>query len=118
VRPIIVTGAAAPGDRKKALEQVADVLVCGEARVDTSRMLRELGSRGLSRVHCEGGPHLFGAMVADGAVDELCLTLSAQLEGGSGRRITDGAFPPAPLSMRLAHVLASDDTLLLRYVRA
>jgi riboflavin biosynthesis pyrimidine reductase len=81
-------------------------------------MLRELGSRGLSRVHCEGGPHLFGAMVADGAVDELCLTLSAQLEGGSGRRITDGAFPPAPLSMRLAHVLASDDTLLLRYVRA
>jgi riboflavin biosynthesis pyrimidine reductase len=118
VRPIIVTGAAAPADRKKALEQVADVLVCGEARVDTSRMLRELGSRGLSRVHCEGGPHLFGAMVADGAVDELCLTLSAQLEGGSGRRITDGAFPPAPLSMRLAHVLASDDTLLLRYVRA
>lgn len=118
VRPIIVTGTAAPADRKKALEQVADVLVCGEARADTSQMLRELGRRGLSRVHCEGGPHLFGAMVADGAVDELCLTLSAQLEGGDGRRITDGAFPPAPLAMSLAHVLASDDTLLLRYLRA
>jgi riboflavin biosynthesis pyrimidine reductase len=117
VRPIIVTGAAAPAERKKALERVADVLVCGEARADPSRMLRELGRRGLSRVHCEGGPHLFGAMVAGGAVDELCLTLSAQLEGGSGRRITDGAFPPAPLAMRLAHVLASDDTLLLRYLR-
>jgi riboflavin biosynthesis pyrimidine reductase len=118
VRPIIVTGAAAPADRKAALAEVADVLVCGEAHVDTRWMLRALADRGLLRVHCEGGPHLFGSMVADDTVDELCLTLSAQLEGGDGLRITDGALPPAPRTMRLAHVLASDDTLLLRYLRA
>jgi len=118
VRPIVVTGAAAPIERQAALEQVADVLVCGGAHVDTARMLRALAERGLSRVHCEGGPHLFGAMVADGAVDELCLTLSPQLEGGDGRRITDGTFPPAAARMHLAHVLSSADTLLLRYLRS
>jgi hypothetical protein len=38
------------------------------------------------------------------------------LEGGLGKRIIDGA-PQLPLDMRLAQVLRSDDTLLLRYVR-
>lgn len=118
VRPIVVTCAAAPVARRAELERVADVLVRGEDRVDTTAMLQALADRGLTRVHCEGGPHLFGAMIADDAVDELCLTISAQLEGGDARRIADGAFPATPARMRLAHVLASGDTLVLRYVRS
>ncbi|MCX7523407.1 pyrimidine reductase family protein [Microbacterium sp. STN6] len=116
VRPIVFTGAAAAADRRRALEAVADVVTCGDALVDTRAMITELVARGLGRIHCEGGPHLFGALVADGTVDELCLTLSPQLEGGTAKRITDGS-QAAPLGMRLAHVLASADTLLLRYLR-
>jgi riboflavin biosynthesis pyrimidine reductase len=50
-------------------------------------------------------------------VDELCLTISPQLEGGTASRIAIGAAPIVPLGMRLAHTLTGDDTLLLRYVR-
>lgn len=117
VRPIVLTGAAAPSGPRKALAEVADVITCGTAGVDTALMLRSLAERGLPQVHCEGGPHLFGSMIAAGAVDELCLTLSPQLEAGLGPRISNGAQTDVPMRMSLAQVLAGDSTLLLRYVR-
>lgn len=117
VRPIVLTGDAAPAGPREALSQVADVITCGTAGVDTAVMLRRLAQRGLPQIHCEGGPHLFGGMIAAGAVDELCLTLSPQLEAGLGPRISNGAETDAPMPMRLRHVLTSGSTLLLRYVR-
>lgn len=117
VRPIVVTGSEAPADRRAALAEVADVIDCGSSAVDTRLMLDALAERGLLQVHSEGGPHLLGAMIEEGTIDELCLTLSARLEGGMARRITDGRAP-VPTDMTLAHVLAAaDGTLLLRYVR-
>lgn len=117
VRPIVLTGSAAPAGPRAALAEVADVITCGTAGVDTALMLQRLAERGLPQVHCEGGPHLFGSMIAAGAVDELCLTLSAQLEAGLGPRISNGAQTDVPMHMRLAQVLAGGSTLLLRYVR-
>lgn len=115
VRPILLTTARAPQGRREALAEVADVIECGEASVDTARALKALADRGLKRVHCEGGPHLFGTFVAERTLDELCLTVSAVLEGGVGQRIIAGA-PQVPTDMRLAQVLHSGDTLLLRYL--
>ena len=114
VRPMVLTVAAAPEARREALAQVADVIECGEASVDTAIAVRMLAERGLNRVHCEGGPHLFGTFAAERTLDEVCLTVSPVLEGGLGKRIIDGA-PQLPLDMRLAQVLRSGDTLLLRY---
>lgn len=115
-RPIVLTGSAAPADRRAALAEVATVIECGPAHVQTREMIAALARLGLRRIHCEGGPHLFGSLVADGTVDELCLTLSPMLEGGTGPRIINGVGS-VPLGMRLKHVLASGDTLLLRYLR-
>jgi riboflavin biosynthesis pyrimidine reductase len=118
VRPLVLTVPAAPDDRRAALAEVADVVDSGVGRVDTRRMLDLLAERGLTQVHSEGGPHLFGTMIEEGTIDELCLTLSARLEGGLSRRIADG-HPASATPMALAHVLtAADGTLLLRYVRA
>ena len=39
MRPIVVTHAAAPADRREALAEVADVLVCGDDAVDLRAML-------------------------------------------------------------------------------
>ncbi|MCU1545815.1 MAG: pyrimidine reductase family protein [Homoserinimonas sp.] len=115
VRPLVLTGAAAPGERLAALSGVADIIVCGEDRVDIQALRQALVLRGLTQLHSEGGPSLFGALIADGAVDELCLTLSPLLEGGDAPRITRGAAE-MQRAMELRHVLASDDgTLLLRY---
>lgn len=114
VRPIICTVDGAPADRRAALSAVADVVAVGEHDVDPLRLRDELAARGLTRIHAEGGPSLFGAFAAAGAVDELCLTLAPTLEGGDAGRITasDRAMPTA---MALESVLRAGDELLLRY---
>lgn len=118
IRPIVITCAAAPKARRAALAGVAELIDCGDTRVDTSVMRARLAERGLMQMHSEGGPHLFGAMIEDGAIDELCLTIAAKLEGGNAPRIADGHRAVAT-SMTLSHALLGDDgTLLLRYTRA
>jgi riboflavin biosynthesis pyrimidine reductase len=117
VRPIIVTVERAAKERRDALAEVADVIVAGDTRVDTGRMRSLLTDRGLPQVHSEGGPHLFGDFLSDDAVDEVCLTISPLAEGPGAGRIVAGASSGVQRRMALAHVLSSDGTLLLRYVR-
>ena len=117
VRPIIVAPATAPDDRRSALAPVADVITCGESVVDLSVALAELANRGLGQVLCEGGPHLFGSLLAADLVDELCLTLSPLLTGAGAGRIVAGAGRSDPSPMSLAHLLEADGTLFTRYIR-
>jgi len=115
-RPLVVTHAGSPADRRAALAEVADVLVCGEETVDLRLMLTTLAAHGHTQVLCEGGPHLFGALIEADCVDELCLTLSPLLEGGSAGRIARGGAQ-AGREMTLLHVLPAGDMLFLRYAR-
>lgn len=114
-RPIVVTCAAAPAERRAALAAVADVLVCGDAAVDLADALAQLAELGLAQVLCEGGPHLFGELAEAELVDEVCLTLSPLLVGGAAPRIVQGA-PERGRQMRLVHALSDDDGFVfLRY---
>ena len=106
VRPIIVT--SRPADRFAAVADVIDA--------DLPGAVEQLRARGLTRILCEGGPSLFGSLLAVDAVDELCITIAPTLEAGDAPRISHGDIPEAR-GMRLGHVLRSGDTLLLRYVR-
>lgn len=115
-RPIVVTHAGSPPERRAALAGVADILICGDETVDAHLVVATLAARGLSQILCEGGPSLVGAFLEADAVDELCLTLSPVLEGGSAGRIARGG--PATRAMRLVHAIPAGDTLLLRYARA
>lgn len=120
VRPIVLTRAAAPPTLRDQIGAVADVVTCGETSVDLTFGLAELRRRGLAHVLCEGGPHLFGALLAENLVDELCLTVSPVLAGPGAGRIVAG--PPLegrpPAGMSLDHILADRDILLTRYTRA
>ncbi len=116
-RAVVVTVGSAPAGRRAAMSRVADVLVCGDSELDPAAMLHELADRGLRRVHNEGGPTLFGALLAADVVDELSLTVSPLLEGGGAGRIVAGTLPEGR-RLALASILKSDDTLLLRYRRA
>jgi riboflavin biosynthesis pyrimidine reductase len=117
VRPLVVTTVRADPARRQALERVADVVVAGEDSVDPVTLVRVLAERGHRRIHSEGGPMLFGSFQQAGAVDELCLSLSPVLVGGSSRRIAVGTEEQLR-RMRLASVLVGGDLLLLRYVAA
>lgn len=133
--PLVVTGRA--GARTAARAVPADrVLTVGSRddpdEVDLRAGLAGLAERGLARVLCEGGPTLFGALLAGGLVDELCVTTSPCLVGAGPSRIVATSTPgepggqpalagvPAtpPVPARLAHLLhaPASGTLLARWL--
>jgi len=117
VRPIIVTSAGTADAAARArFEQAADLIAVGGDVVDLVAAVDALRARGLTRLLCEGGPSLFGSLLAADLVDELCLTIAPQLNSGDARRIVDGAHE-SPRAMRLIEVLGSGSDLLLRYRR-
>jgi len=48
------------------------------------KILRDLGSRGIMHVLCEGGGELAGSLVRTGLVDEFALFVSPSILGGDG----------------------------------
>jgi riboflavin biosynthesis pyrimidine reductase len=119
VRPLVITHAAAPPDRRDALAEVADILVCGEAEVDLHRTVAALADRGLPQILCEGGPHLLGALTEADLVDEMCLSLTPLLAGPGAGRITAGLPATTVRRLKPKVVHASDDgSLFLRYLRS
>jgi 5-amino-6-(5-phosphoribosylamino)uracil reductase len=117
VPPIVLTLDSAPSQRRERLAAAGADVVALE-RLSPDLLLRELAARGLHRVLCEGGPALHGALIAADAVDELCLTLSPLLAGGSSGRIAHGPADSPPRPLALVGALQADGALLLHYRRA
>jgi riboflavin biosynthesis pyrimidine reductase len=129
VRPVVLTHAAA--EPPPGLAEVAELVRCGDDRIDLAAGLDRLRRRGLDQVLCEGGPRLFGALTAADLVDEVCLTVAPLLAGPGPGRISTGPTGPDPTGpdpagpdpagarrLPLRHVLGADDgTLLLRHAR-
>jgi riboflavin biosynthesis pyrimidine reductase len=116
-RPIVVTSERAPADRRRALAEVAEVIVAGTDRVDLRAALAELAARGMPSVLSEGGPGLYGALAEADLVDEACLTLSPVIVAGDAPRIASSAREVARRT-RLVHAIAGERMLFLRYARA
>ena len=122
--PLVVTGEAGARVAGAAVP-AGNLLVSGEHTPDLARALAALAERGLTRVLTEGGPHLLGALLAAGLLDELCLTTTPLLEGPlPGRIVAGGQTPGEPLAAqratRLAHLLHAPEagTLLSRWTLA
>jgi 5-amino-6-(5-phosphoribosylamino)uracil reductase len=117
--PIVVTPESAPSDRIDALRRAgATVVTTPGETVDSNDIRRALAEAGLFRVLCEGGPSLFGQLLDDDMVDELCITTSPTLVAGDAGRIARSSTTRAR-PMRPAHILTDDDgTILVRWVRA
>ncbi|WP_433037207.1 pyrimidine reductase family protein [Actinomycetospora sp. CA-053990] len=117
VAPLVLLTGATPDIVRSALAGAgAEVVdVGGDPGSTADAVVGALADRGLTRVLCEGGPALFGALLDAGRVDELCLSLAPQLEGGAAGRIVAGAGSGGPRPLHLASVVAHDDGLLLRY---
>ena len=116
--PLIATVANAPSDRRTRLAEVADIIDCGNERVDLARLVRLLGQHGAKTILSEGGPSLNGQLIADDLIDEWNLTLSPILASGSSARPAHGPTPAnPPPSMRLDRVWQADELLFCRWVR-
>lgn len=111
-RPLILTGDSAPTEKKRALEEVAEVVVAGADGVVPALALAHLQERGMGRVILEGGPSLNGQMVD--LIDEACVTIAPLVAGGAATRIVAGS--PDSRRLDLLRVIHSDGFLLLRYL--
>ncbi|MGC5034882.1 pyrimidine reductase family protein [Streptomyces sp. DT190] len=120
VPTLILTGAAAAPDRvAAAAEAGARVVTAGDGMgVDPVRAVAALGELGHTRLLTEGGPRLLGQMVAAGALDELCLTVSPMLTAGDAQRIAGGPAVTVPQRFALLSMLEEDGFLFTRYGRA
>jgi riboflavin biosynthesis pyrimidine reductase len=74
---------------------------------------REHGARS---VLCEGGPTVLGALLVEGLVDELFLSLAPRLAGGRGLSTVEGPELPEPAELEREWVLESEGMLFLRYL--
>jgi riboflavin biosynthesis pyrimidine reductase len=90
-----------------------DSIRAGVGEVDLAAALGQLDA---DFVQAEGGAHLNGALAAADVIDELNLTVSPLIAGGSGPRLATTTTDLAR-RMRLAHVLEHDGFLFTRYVR-
>ena len=100
-----------------AVAEVAEIVVCGEAEVETKLLVAALHERGLVRVLCEGGPRLLHQLVSDDLLDELCLTLSPLTVGPEAHNIAAGPLTP-PRGFAIAGALEADGSLFLRCAKA
>lgn len=122
---VIATTSSGAGTARHRLggRPMVEVVSFGDDRVDTNALGAWLAAeRGVAVLLCEGGPGLYGSLLADSAVDEEFLTLSPQVvgsEASSGARrpsLVEGVgFAPeaspqsVPISLR-----RSGDHLMLR----
>ncbi|MFC7752975.1 dihydrofolate reductase family protein [Tsukamurella soli] len=91
-------------------EAGATVIPAGAGRVDPTRVLADLHTRGLTRVLVEGGPGLLAQLAAAGLLDEYCQTVAPLVVGGDGTRTTRG--PVATGRWEPVHLLADGDGYL------
>ena len=112
---LVTCGAAGERALDAAREVLGDeqVLVLGEDQVELGATLEHLAERGLTRMLCEGGPHLLRDLAAGGFVDEICLTVVPHVLAGEHPRILAGEDVDVALSPRL--LLESEGTLLGRW---
>jgi len=111
--PVVVTCAAGEPAARTLGDRV-EVLVRGDTRVDLPDALGSLVNRGVGVVVCEGGPTLNEALLADGLLDEVCLTTSPLLASGDAGRIVTGG-PERIVDLELAHLLEADGALFARW---
>jgi riboflavin biosynthesis pyrimidine reductase len=117
VRPIVfVPRDSDEGSRQRA-QEVADVKVAGEVRVEPRAVLDELARLGLRSVLLEGGPGLNAELVEAQLVDELCLTIAPRVVAGDGPRVLAGPELAHPLDLEVVHLLEEDGFLFFRLSR-
>lgn len=113
---ITVTTEDAPADRLAAAHGAGEVIQAGRGRVDLAAAVDALAAVGLGRILCEGGPHLLAGIAAAGRLDELCLSVSPRLVGGSAPRLLAGPEFDPPLPLTLHTLVTADGFLFARYL--
>lgn len=102
------------GDARRLLGE-DHVLVCGRSHVEPAMLMRRLHARGLTRVLTEGGPTLLATLLEADVVDELCVSVTPFVIGGTGPRMTHGPSLEGEFVPRV--LVEEDGTVMGRWLR-
>ncbi len=118
VTPIVITSDLATPAALAAAEEHAEVIRLPGETVSAAAIVEALHGRGLTRINCEGGPHLLASFAAEDLVDEFDLTVSPRLPtyGPTTARADADSAEPAPYD--LVQLVEHESFLFARYVRA
>jgi riboflavin biosynthesis pyrimidine reductase len=118
----VVTTAKGADKVRKAHPLVSVIVVDGGGEMDGGAVIAAVtGAFGAGLVLCEGGPSLFGQLLAGNAVQELFLTVSPKIAGRDNDEARPGlvsgwaAAPDGLRDARLVSVRRAEQHLFLRY---
>jgi riboflavin biosynthesis pyrimidine reductase len=120
-RTVILTSGAGAERLRGRVPETSDVVpLTPAAQIDPRTVLHALEGRGHRRILFEAGPHTFGTFAAAGLIDELFLTVSPLLTGGSAATrlsLLEGVEPgrEGVLGGELLSLRRHRDHLFLRY---
>jgi riboflavin-specific deaminase-like protein len=111
---------ATPSDGTLAFDHAASVdylrVPAVDGGADVASILAALRrEHGVRSVVCEGGPTLNESLLGGALVDELFLSLSPLIVGGSERALADSASGNGPQVATLMSVATAENYLFLRY---
>ena len=117
---LVLTTAAAASKLRQVLPKATEVRAISDGeRIEVDEIFATLKAEGHRTILTEGGPKLFGQLVADDRVDELFLTVSPVLAGRKDDRsfgvIDDVDFGRMHKRSRLLSVRRYESYLFLRY---
>jgi riboflavin biosynthesis pyrimidine reductase len=104
---------------ESAPETAIETLRAGSTSVDLGLAVATMSAIAgdVSFVHAEGGPRLNGALATADLIDELNLTLSPLLAGGTGPRLTVGGVDVSS-AFELAQLVVDEESFVFsRWVR-
>lgn len=116
-RPMVVTAASSPTDRREEISAVADVVVAGDDEVEFRAAVDTLAERVGPVILAEGGPTLNGQLVAADVLDELCITVSPLVVGGDGGRMVANGPDHDPRQFTVDRAMVGGDLIFTRLLR-
>lgn len=81
-KTVIAVSEAAPKDRVSWLEKKAEIIVCGESKVDLECLMKRLYGMGVKTLLLEGGGNLNWGMLERDLIDEVKVAISPRIVGG------------------------------------
>lgn len=118
---VVLTSRAGAGRLRGGVPAATELVALTSGRtIDPRVALRALEERGHELILFEAGPHTFGVFAAAGAIDELFLTVSPLLTGGSAATrlsLVESAEPSRDglVHAELRSLRRAGDHLFLRY---
>lgn len=116
-KTIIAVSKKADRERLQEIKKRAEVIICGDDKVDLKCLMEELHKRGIRSLLLEGGGNLNWGMLSQDLIDEVRVAISPTLVGGRNAiTLVEGeGFDPIGQGVKLSlkkHYMLGEDLIL------